>query len=88
MAICMSAFVSHFTAGVVNVSLPYLSEIFHTNLIVIQWITIGYLLAIASFLPVMGYLGDRLGHRLIHNLGYILFTISSVLRCFRQRISP
>ncbi|MXQ52535.1 MFS transporter [Shimazuella alba] len=86
MAICIGAFISHFTAGVVNVSLPYLSKIFHTNLGTVQWITIGYLLAIASFLPVMGYLGDRFGHRFIHNLGYIIFTISSVLVAFSANI--
>jgi EmrB/QacA subfamily drug resistance transporter len=86
MAICIGAFISHFTAGVVNVSLPYLSKIFHTNIGIIQWITIGYLLSIASFLPVMGYLGDRFGHRIIHNLGYILFMISSVLVAFSTNI--
>lgn len=79
VAICIGAFISHFTAGVVNVSLPYLSNIFHTNLGTVQWITIGYLLVIASSLPIMGSLGDRFGHRLIHNLGYIIFTISSLL---------
>ncbi|MBM7585361.1 hypothetical protein JOC86_001903 [Bacillus pakistanensis] len=48
VAICMGAFVSHFTAGVVNVSLPHLSKVFHTNLGTVQWITVGYLLAIAT----------------------------------------
>ncbi|MFO1443372.1 MFS transporter [Bacillus sp. Bva_UNVM-123] len=71
VAICIGAFISHFTAGVVNVSLPYLSNIFHTILGTVQWITIGYLLVIASSLPIMGSLGDRFGHRLIHNLGFI-----------------
>lgn len=78
-AICLGAFTSHFTAGVVNVSLPHLSDLFGTNLNIIQWITIGYLLVIAALLPIMGSLGDRVGHRFIHNLGYIIFTISSLL---------
>ncbi|UNK18387.1 MFS transporter [Paenibacillus sp. N3/727] len=79
IAIYLGAFISHFTAGVVNVSLPQFVTIFHTSLGTVQWITTGYLLVIASLLPVMGKLGDRYGYRLIHNLGLLLFSISSVL---------
>lgn len=78
-AICTGAFLSHFTAGVVHVSLPYLAEVFHTNLDTAQWITTGYLLVIALLLPIMGKLGDRYGHRRIHNFGFGLFSVASVL---------
>ncbi len=77
--LCIGAFMSHFTAGVVNVSLPYLGSAFHTDLYSIQWITTAYLLVIAALLPIMGKLGDRYGHGFIHNMGYVLFTLSSVL---------
>lgn len=86
-AICMGAFISHFTAGIVNVSLPHFTKIFQTNLGTVQWITTGYLLVIASLLPVMGKLGDRYGHRHIHNLGYLFFTLSSMLVTFSPDIS-
>lgn len=78
-AICLGAFLSHFTAGIVNVSLPQFVDIFHSSLGTVQWITTGYLLVIACLLPVMGKLGDRYGYGLIHNFGYIVFTVSSVL---------
>ncbi|WGU95818.1 MFS transporter [Paenibacillus dendritiformis] len=78
-AICLSAFLSHFTAGVVNVSLPRFITVFQSDIGTVQWMTTGYLLAITSLLPLMGKLGDRWGHRLIHNWGIALFTISSVL---------
>lgn len=86
-AICMGVFISHFTAGIVNVSLPLFTRIFQTELETVQWITTGYLLVIASLLPVMGKLGDRYGHRRIHNLGYVFFTISSVLVVFSSNVS-
>lgn len=79
IAVLLGIFVSHFTAGVMNVALPELMNVFHVSLGSIQWITVGYLLVIASFLPLMGKLGDRVGLRLIHNLGYLLFLISSIL---------
>lgn len=85
-AICTGAFVSHFTAGVMNTSLPYLAETFRSDLGAVQWVTIGYLLTVAALLPVMGSLGDRFGHRFIHNLGYILFTVSSLLAPFSPDI--
>ncbi|MGG4191986.1 MFS transporter [Paenibacillus jamilae] len=79
MAICLSAFLSHFTAGVVNVSLPRFVTVFQSDIGTVHWMTTGYLLAITSLLPLMGKLGDRWGHRRIHNCGIALFTISSVL---------
>ncbi|WP_157259668.1 MFS transporter [Paenibacillus sp. OSY-SE] len=87
MAICMGAFISHFTAGIVNVSLPRFVNIFETSLSMVQWVTTGYLLVIASLLPVMGKLGDRYGYRLIHNLGYVCFSVSSILVAFSPNIS-
>jgi len=44
-----------------------------------QWVTTGYLLVITICLPIMGKLGDKYSHRNIHNYGYLVFTISSVL---------
>ncbi|WP_246000734.1 MFS transporter [Brevibacillus panacihumi] len=79
IAVLLGIFVSHFTAGVMNVALPELMNVFQVGLGSIQWITVGYLLVIASFLPLMGKLGDRVGLRLIHNMGYLLFLISSIL---------
>lgn len=78
-AVCIGVFISHFTAGVVNMALPHLTAVFHSNANTVQWITTGYLLAIAALLPVMGKLADRYGSRTIHNLGYIVFGISSIL---------
>ncbi len=87
IAICLGAFLSHFTAGIVNVSLPQFTYIFQTELAIAQWITTGYLLVIASLLPFMGKLGDRYGHRVLHNYGFLLFTVSSVLVAFSTTIT-
>jgi len=78
-AIGIGAFLSHFTAGIVNVSLPELTRSFQADIGLVQWITTGYLLVIAVTLPLMGRLGDRYGHQRVHNIGYLFFTISSVL---------
>lgn len=79
IAICIGAFMSHYTAGVVNVSLPAIAREFAADARLAQWVTTGYLLTIAALLPLMGKLADRIGHRRLHNAGYILFGISSLL---------
>ncbi|MCM3080705.1 MFS transporter [Brevibacillus invocatus] len=79
IAVLLGIFVSHFTAGVMNVALPELMNVFQVSLGSVQWVTVGYLLVIATFLPLMGKLGDRFGLRTIHNLGYLTFLLSSFL---------
>jgi EmrB/QacA subfamily drug resistance transporter len=85
-AICMGAFISHFTAGIMNVSLPFFINHFQTELAKGLWITTGYLLVITVLLPVMGKLGDRYGFRRIHNLGFVIFTVGSILVAFSPNL--
>lgn len=41
---------------------------------------------ITALLPVMGKLGDRYGFRRIHNLGYVIFTVGSILVAFSPNL--
>lgn len=88
VAICIGAFLSHYTASVVHISLPYLAEALHADSASISWVTTGYLLAITSLLPVMGKLGERWGYRRIHNYGFALFTIGSLLTAMAPGLQP
>ncbi|WP_018750185.1 MFS transporter [Paenibacillus sanguinis] len=88
VAICIGAFLSHYTASVVHISLPYLAEALQSDSASVSWITTGYLLAITSLLPVMGKLGERWGYRRIHNYGFVLFTIGSLLTAMASGILP
>ncbi len=86
LAICLGAFVSHLTAGIVNIALPGLSILFQQDISLVQWVASGYLLVIASLLPMMGKWGDRFGGKRIHNTGYIIFGVSSVLTLFAETL--
>lgn len=46
---------------IVNVALDTLARRFHTTLASIQWVSTGYLLALATFIPVTGWAVDRFG---------------------------
>ena len=57
----LGSFLSQMDATVVNVSLSSLALELHTTLSNIQWVTSGYLLALALALPLSGWIVDRAG---------------------------
>jgi EmrB/QacA subfamily drug resistance transporter len=64
---------------VVNVSLSTLSSQLHAPLTTIQWVTSGYLLALALMLPASGWLVDRLGAKHVYIACFGAFTAASLL---------
>jgi EmrB/QacA subfamily drug resistance transporter len=64
----------------VNVALDTIGHVFQVPLGTIQWITSGYLLALALALPLSGWLIDRIGARRIFLgcfAGFMLFSVLS-----------
>lgn len=78
----MGSFLSQMDATVVNVSLPVLVRELHSTLSVMQWVTTGYLLALAFMLPLNGWLVDRMGARRLYMICLTTFTASSALCAF------
>ena len=70
----------------VNVSLDALSSAFNAPLGTIQWVTSGYLLALALSLPLSGWLVDRVGARRIFLGCFAGFIVCSVLSGFATTI--
>ncbi len=66
-------------ATVVNVSLSSLAVDLHTSLAAIQWVTSGYLLALALSLPLNGWLVGQIGARRLYLWCFPIFTFSSAL---------
>jgi EmrB/QacA subfamily drug resistance transporter len=64
---------------VVNVALPKIGEDLNASTSSLQWILNGYLLTLASLILLGGSLGDRLGRRLVFQVGVVLFTLASLL---------
>lgn len=75
----LGSFLSQIDATVVNVSLSSLAAELHTSLTTIQWVTSGYLLALALMLPLNGWLVDRLGAKTVYLWCFSAFTLSSAL---------
>jgi EmrB/QacA subfamily drug resistance transporter len=74
-----------FTA--VNVALPSLAVTFETDFGTVQWVVLAYLLATGALLPIIGRLADMLGKKRLFALGYIVFTLGSLLCALSPTIS-
>ena len=64
---------------VVNVALPTLESDFGVSLSSVQWIVTGYTLALASVIPLAGWMTDRYGSKRVFITSQVLFVIGSVL---------
>ena len=61
---------------IVAVATPSIQSHLHASLAGIQWVTNGYLLALAVTLITIGKFGDRFGHRKIFLIGVVGFGLS------------
>jgi EmrB/QacA subfamily drug resistance transporter len=75
----LGSLMAQIDATVVNVSLSSLAASLHSSLATIQWVTSGYLLALALMLPLSGWLVDRIGARSLYLWCFSAFIISSAL---------
>ena len=79
LAAIMGSFVVGLDATVVSVALPAIEEDLGGGLAGQQWVTNGYLLALASLILVGGSLGDIFGERRIFALGALGFGVTSLV---------
>ena len=64
---------------VVNVALQALSQAFKTSLDAIQWVATGYMLALATVIPVTAWACQRFGTKRLYMLSIFMFLIGSIL---------
>jgi DHA2 family multidrug resistance protein len=77
--VTLSAFLVVMNNATTNVALPRLMTAFGMNLDEAQWIITAYMIAGATMVPTVGWLGNRLGNRTLFLLGLLVFLGSSAL---------
>jgi EmrB/QacA subfamily drug resistance transporter len=75
----LGSLLAQLDATIVNVSLSNLAQDLHATLPAIQWVTSGYLLALALVLPLNGWLIGRVGGKALYVWCFSSFTLSSLL---------
>ena len=78
-SIAIGTFLSVVDHGSVSVALPDIESRFDSNLATVQWVVLGYALAISVFLLPMGRLGDIIGRKPVYIGGFAIFVLFSAL---------
>ena len=64
---------------IVNIAINHLSADFEAPLPTIQWVATGYLLALATVIPLTGWAADRFGTKRLYMTSLVLFLAGSAL---------
>jgi EmrB/QacA subfamily drug resistance transporter len=64
---------------IVNIAINHLSTDFKAPLPTIQWVATGYLLALATVIPLTGWAADRFGTKRLYMTSLVLFLAGSAL---------
>jgi MFS family permease len=84
----LAIFMSALDGSIVIIALPAIFRGIHMDPLAsgtfgyLLWMIMGYLLVQAVFVVTLGRLGDMLGRVRIYNLGFVVFTLASVLLSF------
>jgi EmrB/QacA subfamily drug resistance transporter len=73
-----SFFMQNLDSAIINTSLPQMAVSFGVRPVDLSLGITAYILSTAAFLPISGYLADRLGSRTVFAVAIVLFTLASV----------
>jgi EmrB/QacA subfamily drug resistance transporter len=76
-SVCVGAFMGQLDASIVTLAFPALEQEFHASLAAVQWVSLGYLLALVGLLAGAGRLADVAGRKLVYLYGFVVFTVAS-----------
>jgi len=79
VVVVVGAIMSILDATIVNVALQTLRDDLHVSLATIQWVSTGYLLALAAVIPLTGWMAERLGPRTVWMGSVAAFVLTSAL---------
>jgi EmrB/QacA subfamily drug resistance transporter len=77
--VLLGATMSALDVSIVNVAMPTLTSTFGVSMSVIEWVAMAYMLTLTIFLPLFGRLADVYGRSKLYNVGFIVFSVGSVL---------
>jgi MFS family permease len=77
--VCIGAFIGQLDATIVQLALPTLGKTFAASLEAVSWVSLAYLVAFASCLPIFGRLCEMFGRKSLYLIGYLLFVVASAM---------
>ncbi|HSS86064.1 MAG TPA: MFS transporter [Reyranella sp.] len=84
--VCIGAFMGQIDASMTQMLLPRLEHDFAAPLSTVSWVAVGYILAMASCMPIFGRLADMVGRKLLYTSGFLVFVLGSALCGFASSL--
>ncbi|MGZ7160801.1 MAG: MFS transporter, partial [Methanobacterium sp.] len=81
LVLALGMFLWSFSAGIVNISLPIISQYLDISTNLVSLVVIMHLIVLSSFLLIFGRVGDIIGHKNVFLSGIFIFTVFSYF-CF------
>lgn len=78
-ATTLGSFITPFMSSSINVALPPMAKEFAMDVIIMNWVTMSFLLTAAAFLLPFGRVADIYGRKKIFSYGLIVYTVFSFL---------
>ncbi|WP_407343322.1 MFS transporter [Pengzhenrongella phosphoraccumulans] len=75
--VCLGAFMGQLDASIVTLTYRPLGTEFNSSLAAVQWVSLAYLLTLATLLIPVGRLADARGRKLLYLHGFVVFTAAS-----------
>jgi MFS family permease len=75
--VCFGAFMGQLDASIVTLTFRPMQHEFGAPLAAVQWVSLGYLLALVALLAPAGRIADAVGRKLLYGYGFVVFTAGS-----------
>jgi EmrB/QacA subfamily drug resistance transporter len=77
--VACASFMQNLDSTIVATSLPQIALSFHTSPILLSVAITAYILSLAVFIPISGWLADRFGESVIFRIAILIFVVGSIL---------
>lgn len=77
--VALALFMEQLDATIVNTAVPSMAQSLHVMPLSLKAVVASYILSLAVFIPISGWLADRYGTRRVFGAAVVIFTASSVL---------
>ncbi|MDQ1333340.1 MAG: family efflux transporter permease subunit [Thermodesulfobacteriota bacterium] len=75
ITVAMGTMMATMDASITTIALPVLTKVFETDLAVIMWVTVAYILVSSSLMLIVGKISDLIGRKRIYAAGMAIFTV-------------
>jgi MFS family permease len=75
--VCFGAFMGQLDASIVTLTFRPMQHEFGAPLAAVQWVSLGYLLALVAMLAPAGRIADAVGRKLVYGYGFMIFIVGS-----------